>query len=380
MLINPKLLKKGDKVAIVSLSSGVLGEEYCSHQVELGVKRLKEMGLEPVFMPNSLKGLKYLKENPQKKADDLKMAFKDDEIKGIICAIGGEDGFKIFPYLMEDEEFKVLVKKNPKVFTGFSDTTHHHLMFYQLGLQTFYGPSFLTDIAELDKEMLEYTKEHFILNFLENNFVNDKKNNFKDNLTNEIVNNENFIEIKSSPIWFEERKTFTKENLEISREKHEEKYGFELIQGEKKFSGKLLGGCVESIYSLLTGDRYFEQKEISKKYKIFPSLEEWKNKIIFLETCEDKTKPEKFEIMLNEIKKTGVFDVVNAVFIGKPQDECFYEEYKEVLKKVINNEKLPILCNVNFGHCYPRCVLPYGAMAWYDDDKKVIKVKKINNE
>ena len=32
-------LRKGDKVAIVSLSSGMLGEEFCSHNIEIGVKR-----------------------------------------------------------------------------------------------------------------------------------------------------------------------------------------------------------------------------------------------------------------------------------------------------------------------------------------------------
>ena len=352
MLNKPKSLNKGDKVAIVSLSSGMLGEEFCSHQVELGTKRLREMGLEPVFMPHSLKGIKYLSENPNKRAEDLKLAFKDDEIKGIICAIGGEDGFKIFPYLMEDEEFKELVKNNPKIFTGFSDTTHHHLMMYKFGMQSFYGPSFLTDIAELDKNMLEYTKNHFKTYF------------------GEMVNG-----IKSSDIWYEERKEFSEKNLGIARNSHKEEHGFELLQGKKQFSGELLGGCVESIYSLLSGDRYVEQKEISEKYEIFPTLEEWKGKILFLETCEDKTKPEKLEIMLDRIKETGIFEVVNGVFVGKPQDECYYEEYKEILKKVIGNEKLPILYNINFGHAYPRCVLPYGALAEYDDDEKIIKIK-----
>lgn len=36
-------LRKGDKVAIVSLSSGMLGEEFCSHNIEISVKRLKEI-------------------------------------------------------------------------------------------------------------------------------------------------------------------------------------------------------------------------------------------------------------------------------------------------------------------------------------------------
>ena len=61
---------------------------------------------------------------------------------------------------MEDEEFIRAVKNNPKIFMGYSDTTNNHLMLNKLGLSTFYGPCFLTDIAELDKEMLPYTKNY----------------------------------------------------------------------------------------------------------------------------------------------------------------------------------------------------------------------------
>ena len=73
-------LRKGDKVAIVSLSSGMLGEAFCSHNIEIGVKRLREYGLETSFMPNSLKGIEYLKANPKARAKDLKDAFMDDSI------------------------------------------------------------------------------------------------------------------------------------------------------------------------------------------------------------------------------------------------------------------------------------------------------------
>ena len=90
-------LRKGDKVAIVSLSSGMLGEEFCSHNIEIGVKRLKEYGLEPVFMSNALKGIEYLQAHPQKQGrKDLKDAFLDNSIAGIICAIGGDDTYRLF--------------------------------------------------------------------------------------------------------------------------------------------------------------------------------------------------------------------------------------------------------------------------------------------
>lgn len=153
-------LRKGDKVAIVSLSRGMLGEEFCSHNIEIGVKRLKEYGLEPVFMPNALKGIEYLQAHPEARARDLKDAFLDDSIAGIICAIGGDDTYRLLPYLMEDEEFIEAVEKHPKLFTGFSDTTVNHLMFYKLGLSTYYGPNFICDLGEMQMRCCHIRKEH----------------------------------------------------------------------------------------------------------------------------------------------------------------------------------------------------------------------------
>ena len=34
----------------------ILGESFIKFELDLGVKRLKDMGLQPVFMENSLKG------------------------------------------------------------------------------------------------------------------------------------------------------------------------------------------------------------------------------------------------------------------------------------------------------------------------------------
>ena len=112
-------LRRGDKVAIVSLSSGMLGEEYCSHNIEIGVRRLREYGLEPVFMPNALKGVEYLKNHPEARAADLKSAFLDDTIAGIICAIGGDDTYRLLPYLMEVVLCQDLVQVKMRNFSPF---------------------------------------------------------------------------------------------------------------------------------------------------------------------------------------------------------------------------------------------------------------------
>ena len=49
--MKPKKLNKGDKIAIVSLSRGLLGMPFCKHELDLAIKRLEEFGLVPVIMP-----------------------------------------------------------------------------------------------------------------------------------------------------------------------------------------------------------------------------------------------------------------------------------------------------------------------------------------
>ncbi len=351
--MQPSYLKKGDKVAIVSLSRGLLGMPFCKHELDLGIKRLESIGLVPVFMNNALKDMDILANNPKLRAEDLKQAFMDDEIKGIINAIGGDDTYKIIPYLMEDEEFKEAVKKHPKIFTGYSDTTNNHLMLNKLGLSTFYGPCFLVDLAELDQEMLPYTRKYFDMYFKA----------------------PSQWEIEASPVWYMDRKSYGEEELGKPREEKKEEHGYEILNGSGVKVGKLYGGCIDSIYDAFVGERYGDEDEVYRQYDIFPSENEWKEKILFLETSEEKPTPEKLETMLNEFKGRNILNLVQGVIVGKPIDEVYYDEYKEVYKRVFANIDTPVLFNVNFGHSFPRCVLPYDALCEVDYDNKKITIK-----
>jgi muramoyltetrapeptide carboxypeptidase LdcA involved in peptidoglycan recycling len=303
-------------------------------------------------MPNSLKGSEFLKNNPAARADDLKTAFKNPDIKGIICAIGGDDTFKNLPFLLEDDQFITSVKNHPKLFMGYSDATVNHLMFYKLGLQAHYGPCLVVDFAELNNNMLPYTKS-----WIEKLFSNEKP-----------------IPIKSSPTWYIERETFDASQLGIPRTAKKEEHGYEVLKGSEKVTGQLLGGCIESLAELLVGSQRKEELEIARRYTIFPSSDEWKNKICFLETCEDKPTPQNLENMLLALEKTGMFKQINGMIIGKPQDEACYEEYKSIYLKVLNKYIFPIMYNLNFGHAHPRCILPYGATIEVDFDHKKISL------
>lgn len=60
----------------------------------------------------------------------------------------------------------------------------------------------------------------------------------------------------SSPYWYEERTDFSENAIGTSRVLHEEVRGFDVIQGQGVARGKLLGGCLESLYDILSNTRY----------------------------------------------------------------------------------------------------------------------------
>ncbi|MDO4611509.1 MAG: LD-carboxypeptidase [Candidatus Saccharibacteria bacterium] len=350
----PQRLQPGDKIAIVSLSSGILGEPFAKHELDLLERRLNELGLDFVYMDNAKKGMEYLKAHPEARAADLVQAFKDKSAKAVWTVIGGDDTFRTLPYLMNDE-FKQLVAENPKIFIGFSDTTTNHLMFYKLGLKTYYGPSLFADLAELGPEILPYTKEWIY----------------------ELFEPTEGKEVTISPVWYSERTSFGEDQLGVPRVENEETHGFEFF-GEGTIEGELLGGCLESLYEMLEYGRYEEQKEVFEKFPIFPEREEWKGKILFVETSEERPTPEKYEKMLMALENRGVFDEVVAIIAGKPQDEVYYDEYKAILARFAEKYNLPFVYNLNFGHAAPRLILPYGQKMRIDfGNRKINLVEEV---
>ena len=335
-------------IAIVSLSSGIAGEPFAQFELEIGLQRLQEFGLNVKFMPNSLKGLEYTKSHPEKRAEDLLQAFLDPEIDMIMSAIGGDDTYRLLPYLFDNRELARAATY--KIFLGFSDTTINHFMLHKVGIPSFYGQAFLTDICELSHEMLPYTLKAF----------------------RELISTGTIKEITPSDVWYEDRKDFSPEQVGKPLNAHPNN-GFELLQGSPVFSGKILGGCICSMYDMFDNKRYADMPELCKKYRLFPNKEDWRGRILLLETSEEKPSPQKYQKALEYLKEEGVFDAVSGVLIGKPMDEVYSKEYKKLLVKVIDNPELPVVCNLNIGHSMPRCIIPFGKEAIIDTNKQRIR-------
>ena len=336
-------------IGIVSLSSGIIGESFVRFETEIGIRRLKEYGLKVKFLPHARMGLDYIRAHPEKRAEDLLRAFQDPQIDLILCAIGGDDTYRLLPYLFDHDELKHAV--TDKAFLGFSDTTINHLMLHKVGLKTFYGQAFLPDLCELSTEMLPYTRRYF----------------------EELIKTGSVREIVPADLWYEERKSFTPDQVGKPLVSHAD-HGFELLQGAPVFSGKILGGCIDSLYDLFNGDRYADMPVLCAKYHLFPDAEDWKGRILLLESSEEKPSPEKYRQALEYLKRAGVFEAVSGVLAGKPMDETYAQEYRRLLLQVIGRPDLPVVFNLNIGHAKPRCILPFGVEVIVDAAKQRICV------
>ena len=340
--------RKIQNVAIVSLSSGIAGEPSVQFEVEIGLRRLREYGLNVRFMPHAMKGIDYVKAHPEKRAEDLLAAFRDPDVDMILCTIGGDDTYRLLPSLFDHGELADAV--TDKVFLGFSDTTINHLMLHKVGLRTFYGQAFLPDLCELGPEMLPYTRAYF----------------------EELIETGAIREIRPSALWYAEREEFSPDLVGQALPPRPNQ-GFELLQGAPVFSGKILGGCIDSIFDMFDGGRYADMPELCQKYHLFPDAEDWQGRILLLETSEEKPSPEKYRRALQYLKDAGVFSAVSGVLAGKPMDETYAAEYKQLLTEVIAQPTLPVVFNLNIGHAMPRCIMPFGREAVVDVNQQVIR-------
>lgn len=325
-LIKPHKLNIGDRVATVSLSWGGTGDADLLWRYEQGKRRLEELfGLEVIEMPHTLSGTAYLESHPEKRVEDLMRAFEDDSIKGIFSCIGGNDSLRLLPYINFDT-----IRNHPKIFLGYSDSTVIHYICYKAGLSSFYGPAILSDFAE-NVVLPEYTRKWV------------KKTLFTNDTIGEIPP---ATEWTSEYLPWEQSNKNKRRHFKINRD-------YEVLQGTGKVEGPLLGGCMEVM------DRI-------KDTELFPEVSAFEKAILFLETSEEKPTPDDVERYLRHYGRIGVLSCIKGIIMAKPQDECYYDAYKESLLKVLRaygRADLPVLYNVSFGHCEPKCCLPYGAKA-----------------
>ena len=340
-LIKPPVLQSGDKVATVTLSWGGAGK--FPHRYQAGKQQLQEVfDLQVVEMPHTLADPDWIYRNPKARADDLMLAFSDPEIKGIISTIGGDDSIRILPFL----DLQV-IRDNPKVFLGYSDTTISHFACYKAGLVSFYGPSILAGFAE----------NGGLFSYMTNSV---KKTLFSTEVIGLISPNE--------AGWTVERLEWADPDNQNRRRKLNESMGWHFLQGQGLHRGHLIGGCFE-VVDWLRGTEFW------------PTPDQWEQAILFLETSEDAPSPEMVKYGLRTYLALGILEKLTGILFARPGGGIPAEkfaEYDQVLLEVIRDEaglkNLPIITHMDFGHTDPMMVLPYGVQAEINCEKQQFSI------
>lgn len=332
-------LKEGDTVAILAPSSGVATD--FPHVYEEGLRNLKEVfNLKVKIYPTARMSSQYLHAHPELRAKDVNDAFADPAVRGIITTIGGDDSIRILPFL--DEK---IIKNNPKIFMGYSDATVLLVYLNMLGLISFHGPSVMAGFAQT--KYLPLSFQSYIHSFL----FGDTKNFL-------------YEAFESYSDGYEDWSIKAKKGCPKKLQKND---GWQWINGTATTSGALFGGCIEAL-------------EFLKGTKYWPAESFWDNKILFLETSEEKPTVDQVKYMLRNYGVQGVFQRISALFFGRAN---FYSKAeKKALEKVIlgvvvgefGAKEIPIVTNMDFGHTDPQFILPLGVEIEVSPLKKTIRL------
>jgi len=330
------LLKKGDTIGIITPSSG-LGKLF-PHRLDRAIKYLESQGYKVKEFQNSRKNNGWESAPAIDRAKEIMDAFLDNEVKAIICEIGGNTANKTLKYL----NFKK-IKSNPKIFLGYSDiSVLHYALNSKCGFTTFYGPCIMTQFGEFPTP-LDHTIQFF----------------------NKAIVDGKIGKIEPSKEWTSEVLDWGKK-LDIQRpRKMNPNKGYEWLRyGSAK--GKILGGCLSSITHLL-GTEYWPNH---------------KNSILFLELAQgssfDKGTPlAEVDALLADLEIAGIFNQIKGLVIGRPFEYSSEEEekFKEIIMDNTKDYKFPILYGVDVGHTDPQITIPLGINAELDSTKNIFKLE-----
>lgn len=142
----PRALHPGDTVGLITPSS------YVSDPDELDFARrfCEFFGLKLKLAPHVTARAGYLAGTARERTDDLHALFADPQIRAIFCLRGGYGSAQMLPLIDFD-----LIRRNPKIFLGYSDITALHTAIgRRTGLVTFHGPVSLSHLSTWSQQHL----------------------------------------------------------------------------------------------------------------------------------------------------------------------------------------------------------------------------------
>ena len=341
--IKPKMLRPGSRIAAISLSWG--GPGTVPYRYQIGKKQFEEeFGVTVIETKHALRDADWLAKNPKARADDLMMAFADETIDGIISTIGGDDSIRTLPYLDLD-----IIRDNPKVFMGYSDTTITHAACFKAGIVSLYGPSIMAGFAE-NCGMFPY---------------------MVDSVRRTLFSAEPIGVIEPNRTeWTVEYLPWENPENQSIRRKLNPCDGWRFHQTEGVVEGQLFGGCID-VLDWLRGSDYF------------PSANDLQGAVLFLETSEEMLPPSFLTRFVRCLAAMNILETLGGILLGRPGGEVdpnTFHEYDDALCKAVREEyglsDIPIVTNMDFGHTDPMFVIPIGMNIRIDSTQQEISINE----
>ena len=324
-IMKPKRLQKGDTIGIIAPANtaSVINRTPWN----TGIKKLQSKGFKLIFGKHINKIYGHTAGTVRERTEDLMDMFKNKEVKTVICVYGGYNSHQLLPYIDYN-----IIKKNPKIFIGFSDITSlNNAIYAKTGLINFSGPAFITFCQP---ELPEFTEKYFDEILIE---AKDK------------------TVIKPSKEWADDE-WWKKPNF--GPREWKKNPGFVVLK-EGIGKGIAIGGNIGTLL-LLAGTEYF------------PNM---KGKILFVED-DDVESPKTLDRFFTQLRHLGIYDKINGLVIGRfPSKVSLTKEdsLKMIIDEATKGYNFPIISEVDFSHTDPLITIPIGIKCKIDTADKEIK-------
>ncbi|NNE97972.1 MAG: LD-carboxypeptidase [Pyrinomonadaceae bacterium] len=306
-IIKPKRLSVGDTVGVIAPSSGVSQSDF-----DDALQNLSELGFKTRAGKYSRGSNGFLSGTDRERLYDLHWAFRNPKLDAVWCVRGGYGASRLLPYVNYN-----LIRKNPKIFVGYSDITALHIaIFQEARLVTFHGPVGASNFTE-------YTKKH---------------------LLNTLVNPVSNYEI----------------NLPLPPEGADPALYKAKVIKSGRCRGRLVGGNL-SLLSAMAGTPF--------------GLKNVRGKILFIEDVSEP--PYRVDRMLTQLRQSvnmrSLAGIGVGVFTrGEPDPDKPSQSLLEVLKERLGDLGIPVIYGLSFGHIRDQFTLPVGIRAELDTSRSTM--------
>ena len=302
-----KKLQKGDTIGFIGPSGAVRVEGA----IERAAEEAERMGYRVKLGKSCGQAYGYLSGTDALRAQDVNEMFRDQDVNAIFCVRGGYGTTRMLDLLDYDA-----IRKNPKIFVGYSDiTAMHAAILKECSLVTFAAPMPVSDwsAGPLDAFSLE-------------------------SMMRILGTDQPAGEQANSPD-YHKRKTINSGSCE----------------------GMLVGGNLMLVTSLL-----------GTPYEL-----DTKDRILFLEEIGEHTYC--IDRMLTQLRLAGKLDQCAGIVFGDFKNcEIEYKNYgfsiEEIIRDVVAPCRKPVFTGYQAGHCTPKITLPYGTRCHMDADACTLTV------